>query len=370
MHWLLLIVSFPYLYLLLDIYRSLTKIKPYLPHALSEQFVSVIIACRNETNNLPFLLEDISRQNYNNENFEVIIIDDHSTDETFKIASSFKNIRNLKVICNSDSGKKKAIRTGIYASSGNLIITTDADCRIGERWISTIASFYTENIPDLILCPVRLESGTGFFRRFQELEYLSLQGITAGTAVGGNPVMCNGANMAFKKELYFQHSGDLHDEIASGDDVFLLHSIKKESGKRILWLESNDALIITKSCKTFGSFINQRERWISKAGVYNDYLTRSLAIVTFATILLQLSLLVAGIINPVFLQVLLVSLLLKSVPDYLILRNMAARYKEKKLLNIFLPGQIIYPFYVFSVFLIYCVQRKRVYSNYPSQTGT
>lgn len=358
MQWLLLILIIPYIYILLRIYGGLVKNNPYLPASIPDLFVSVIVACRNGEKDLAVLLNDISRQDYNPDNFELIIIDDNSSDKTFLIASSFKGIKNLKVLKNSGNGKKQAIRTGVAASSGNLIIATDADCRTGTSWIKTIASFYSENKPEMIICPVKLESGKGFFHSFRELEYLSLQGVTAGTANAGNPVMCNGANLAFSKEAYNRHSGNLHDEIPSGDDVFLLHSLKREPDNKIMWIESQEAIVTTKSPDTIVSFITQRVRWISKAGAYKDIFTRLLAIVTFVTILLQWFLLIAGIFNPVFLPVLLAIFLLKSVPDFLILRNTASRYGRERLLGIFIPSELIYPLYVISVFFCYLISRK------------
>jgi cellulose synthase/poly-beta-1,6-N-acetylglucosamine synthase-like glycosyltransferase len=358
MQWFLLILIIPYIYVLLRIYGGLVKTNPFLPAGVPDIFVSVIVACRNEKKNLPALLNDISRQDYNPANFELVIIDDNSSDKTFSIASEFKGIRNLKVLKNNGNGKKLAIRTGVDGSSGNLIIATDADCRMRHSWIKTIASFYSENKPEMIICPVKLESSKGIFHRFQELEYLSLQGVTAGTANAGNPVMCNGANLAFSKEAYNRHSGNLHDEIPSGDDVFLLHSIKREPDNNIMWLESLEAIVTTKSPDTIGSFIRQRVRWISKAGAYKDIFTRQLAIVTFVTILLQWFLLIAGIFNPVFLLVLLAAFVLKSVPDFLILRNTASRYGKESLPGIFIPSQLIYPLYVFTVFFCYLISKK------------
>jgi hypothetical protein len=224
--------------------------------------------------------------------------------------------------------------------------------------LKTIASFYEENKSEMIICPVELEGGKGFFQRFQELEFLSLQGITAGTAFAGRPVMCNGANLAFTKEAYNRHSFDLHDEIISGDDVFLLHAIKSEPGNKIMWLESDEARVITNTSATVLSFLRQRSRWISKAGAYKDRYTRILGIVTFVTILLQLSLLIAAIFNTVFLWVLVAAFLLISVPDYLILLNTASRYRKKSIMNVFIPGQVIYPFYVMAVLIYFLAAKK------------
>jgi poly-beta-1,6-N-acetyl-D-glucosamine synthase len=362
MHWLLLIVLIPYLYLLLRIYFNLTGSVPFTSDQKPGIFSSIIIACRNEEVNLASLLKDLSEQDYPEDNYEVLIIDDNSSDRTYDTARQFKEIKNLKVLHNGGSGKKQAIRTGISSSSGNLIITTDADCRMGQGWLRKIVSFYEKTHPEMIICPVIFEEGRGFLNKLQELEFLSLQGITAGTALSGNPVMCNGANLAFTRRAYESSSGNLHDELVSGDDVFLMFSIKRKPGTSILWLESEEAIVTTRSSVTTGAFLQQRARWISKTGKYNDINTSVLAIVTFVTILLQLFLLIAGIFNPVLLLVFAAVFILKSIPDYLILHNRAEQYKKKSLLGFFLPGQLLYPFYVISVLFYFLVTKKR-YSN-------
>ena len=140
--------------------------------------------------------------------FEIIIVDDNSTDGTAEAFYAFKLTDNIHLISNNGKGKKEAIKTGIMKASGKLIMTTDADCRMGSSWIGTVAAFYEEHKPDMIISPVQIESSPGFFGRFQELEFLSLQGITAGTAYGGNGTMCNGANLSFTKEAYLNNESE------------------------------------------------------------------------------------------------------------------------------------------------------------------
>jgi poly-beta-1,6-N-acetyl-D-glucosamine synthase len=349
MHWLALILILPYLYLLTRVYISLRKIKPFFPSESSGIFVSVIVPCRNEEKNIPLLLSDLVAQDYDPALIEIMIIDDNSTDSTLAAAYGFPGISDLKIFKNKGSGKKSAIRTGVEVCSGELIITTDADCRVGSRWISSITSFCNEHHPELIIGPVVVKGKKGFLHRFQELEFSSLQGITAGTAASGNPVMCNGANLAFTKEVYRKYSSFLHEELVSGDDVFLLHAIKRNSHNSVMWLESADAAVTTSSKDSWKSFISQRARWISKAGSYTDSYTIILAIVTFVTILVQLFMLVAGIIDSAFLAIFAAAFVLKSIPDFLILKNTTSRYEQRNLIKWFLPSQIVYSFYILSI---------------------
>ncbi len=370
MHWLPAIFILPYLILFLVVYRHLLKARAYRPEKDPEESVSVIIACRNEEKNIEKLLRHLAVQDYPPHLFEVIVVDDNSDDQTAGIASSFERSMNLKVISNEGSGKKSAIRTGIGSSQGRLIITTDADCRMGTGWISTIASFHNDSKPDMIICPVKLEGSPGFFGKFQELEFLGLQGITAGTALAGSPVMCNGANLAFTREVYTGHSPNLHLTIASGDDIFLLHSLKKERGSAIRWLESPGSRVIASAVDRPFEYLKQRRRWISKGRAYRDLLTICLAVVTFFTISLEISLLAAALANKLYLPVLLVVFFVKSVPDFLILQNTASRYSEQRLIKWFLPAQVIYPFYVMSVFFCSVFTSGGRELSFPSQRGT
>jgi cellulose synthase/poly-beta-1,6-N-acetylglucosamine synthase-like glycosyltransferase len=359
MYWIPAILIAPYFFLLLKIYRGLLKIETFTASTDPATFVSVVVACHNEQKNLPTLLNSISCQNYPIDLFEVIIVDDNSTDRTLEIAMEFSRLRNFVTMNNLGRGKKQAIRTGISASKGTLIITTDADCKMTSNWIRTIAAFYEFNKPEMIICPVKLESTPGFFSRFQELEFISLQGITAGSALMKEATMCNGANLAFTREAYLGHSQNLHDQINSGDDIFLLHSLKEDKSSRIIWMESPEAIVTTKSSPTFISFIKQRSRWISKARAYKDRDSIGLGIATFVAVLIQLLILIGLFIYHDLIRAFILIMILKSIPDFLILMNASTRHGKKKLMWWFLPAQLIYPFYVLFVILYSLTSRNK-----------
>jgi cellulose synthase/poly-beta-1,6-N-acetylglucosamine synthase-like glycosyltransferase len=171
--------------------------------------------------------------------------------------------------------------------------------------------------------------------------------------------MCNGANLAYTRAAYLNHKDNLHDEINSGDDIFLLHSMKTQNTSKISWLESPDALVTTSSSSTLGAFLKQRGRWISKGKAYKDTYTIILGIVTFVAVILQIACFIASIISPAVVWLFLVVIVLKSIPDYLILMNTTERYGRKKLMRWFLPAQIIYPFYVLSVVIYSLIFRDK-----------
>lgn len=324
----------------MDIYRNLLKIKQFKREERPSVKVSLIIACRNEEKNLPHLLNDLYSQDYDPDLFEVIIVDDNSTDSTFQIASSYNQIKNYKILKSISGGKKGAVKAGVDAASGTLIITTDADCRQREKWISTIASFYGTEKPDMIIAPVQLENQPGFSGRFRELEFLSLQGVTAGTAEAGYPAMCNGANLAFTKEVYDRHSENLHSEILSGDDIFFLQSLKREPDAKIAWLSSPEAIVTTSQAYTLNSFIKQRARWISKVKAYDDRSALLISVVTFVTIMMSIFFLISATINREFLVLFLASFIIKSIPDFLILSETTGKYNKRHLLKWFVPPRL------------------------------
>ena len=364
MYWLPAILILPYLIVLLKCYRSLLLLETFKITNDPSTFVSVVIACRNEQKNLPVLLKNICLQNYPKHLFEVIIVNDCSTDNTSEVSSLFTENSNFRTLDNKGSGKKQALRTGIREAKGNLIITTDADCRMGKDWIRTIAAFYEINRPDMIICPVRLDSSHGLFGRFQELEFMGLQGITAGTAISEEATMCNGANLAFTREAYLNHSDNLHDEINSGDDIFLLHSLKKDSFSNIAWLESPDAMVTTETCPSLKSFLKQRSRWILKGRSYSDKDTFFAGSVVFIAVILQIYYLVVFAVYLDLMPVFALILFLKSVPDFLILKNTSRRYGRKDLMRWFFPSQLIYPVYVITV-VFYSLICLKKYKSVP-----
>ncbi|NMC41001.1 MAG: glycosyltransferase, partial [Bacteroidales bacterium] len=284
MLWLFIIPAVIYTSILIYISGYLKKITPFTTtEAEALPPISVVIACHNEEKNITGLLDALAAQNFPQHLYEVIIVDDNSSDATPVIVKGYKGILNLNVLKNSGSGKKAALKGGVENASFQLVVTTDADCRMGPAWLTSIAGFFREHKPEMIICPVILEASDRLTGAFQQTEWAALQGITAGTAAAGNPVLCNGAGMAFTRDAYMKHSGNLQNHLASGDDIFFLHSLKRKKKEKILWLQSQEAAVTTPAAPSLRSLINQRARWVSKSGSYRDPFTIFLAIVTFVT---------------------------------------------------------------------------------------
>ena len=240
--------------------------------------ISIIIAARNEEQNLKNCLDSIINQSYPKHLFEIIVVDDHSTDTTAAIILSYQ-LQNVKLIFLKDfvppaainSYKKKAIEIAIQQSTGELIVTTDADCFVPQNWLQTIAAFYQEKKTEFIVMPVAIDCSFSFIEIFQAVDFMALQGITGASVYKKMHSMCNGANLAYTKKAFIAVNGFAGiDNIASGDDMLLMHKIYKQYPGGVAYLKSKEVIVHTAPVKTIGEFFNQRIRWASKADTYDD----------------------------------------------------------------------------------------------------
>ncbi len=308
--------------------------------------VSIVIACRNENKNILNLLDSLQRQDYSKEHTEIIIVDDNSEDNTPEIISKysekFKQI-NLYKLSGSKKGKKEALALGIKKATSKLIITTDADCIMQKTWISSMVQYYTKYKPNLIVAPVILQAKT-IFHKLQALEFLSLIGTGAGAIGIHRPIMCNGANLLFEKSLYLE--SNLQQNLASGDDIFLLLEAKKVNRKKIHFIKSREAIISTSAKNNLLDFFNQRIRWTSKSKSYVDFDIIFTALVVAITNLILAASLVYSIWNISIIKIFLSLFIIKSIIDLTILIPVTHFFRQKMLLWLFLPLQFIYPFYI------------------------
>jgi len=249
-----IIITISYLALLIALIIGWGRIKNFEKGSLNPfpVFISVVIAARNEEDNILETLSSISSQTLDTDFFEVIIVDDFSSDKTKNIIKEFcelhKNFRYF--FLKEHKGKKNALDFAIKQAKGNLIVTTDADCESQTEWLQTIKNYYLSNNVRMIIAPVLIKS-TNWFEHMQALDFLSL--MVSGAAATGikKPIMNNAANLVFTKEAYLSLSNATIQEISSGDDIFLLLKMKKEYPDEIHFLKSTKAIVYTKPKKNF-----------------------------------------------------------------------------------------------------------------------
>lgn len=318
--------------------------------------LSVIIPARNEENNIINCLDDLIKQDYPKNLFEIIIVDDDSTDKTEEIVNRFitnNPEKEIKLISSKNAkisfrGKKQAIKAAVSVSKGDLIITTDADCRMGKKWLSTIATYFESQKAKMIICPVCFHKDNSVFKKIQNLEFLSLIASGAGSAKISHPIMCNGANLAFSKSAYNKvMTNRKKDNFISGDDIFLMLNIKKNYGSpAIRFLKSYDAIVYTEAKKSFKEFFDQRIRWVSKSRGYSSISLILASLIIYIFNYLLLVGLILSFFFTEFISFTIILFLIKCIIDLPILAGITKFVKRKNLLLFFLPLQLIYILYI------------------------
>ncbi len=317
------------------------------PGEIPSVSVSIIIPARNEEKNIGILLQSLQEQTYPKELVEIIVVDDHSTDLTAQIATQFPGVKLLSLENDAiNSYKKKAIEKGIMAASGSLIITTDADCVAPPAWLKTLVSFKEKTNPVFIVAPVVFDCNSQPVQVFQAMDFMVLQGITGASVYKKIHAMCNGANLAYERHVFYEVGGFTGvDHIASGDDMLLMHKVVQKYPAGISYLKSNDAIVSTKPMPTWPSFFNQRIRWASKAVHYNDKRIFGVLLLVYLFNLSFLVLLIAGCWDPLYWLFFMVAWVCKTaveLPFFYSVANFFNKQWAVKWLFFFQPLHILY----------------------------
>ena len=316
--------------------------------------LSIIVACRNEIDNLPNLLESIENQTFKPD--EVIFVDDNSTDETYNFLINYsKKYNYIKVIKNSGKGKKSALIEAAKIAKSEYLIFTDADCIINKNYCELAIQYLNKNNSDMLLGAVDITYEKGIFNIIEKIEFSSLQAITAYTAILNNPIMCNGANLIARRTKYLQYIDKINKNIASGDDMFMLHALKKNKAK-INYLYDSNYIIKTKGTNSLKKFITQRTRWAAKSINYKDITTILIALlVTIINILL----LIFSFFTPH--SILFIFLIIFIIQNIIMLPYLF-KYKQYRTLKyypiLFPIMSLLYPLYIVTILISILFYKK------------
>ncbi len=343
-----------YLLVFLLIIISWLRSQEHTPQKNSKQvFVSIIIAARNEDKTLPFLLSDLEKQNYPSDLFEVILVDDHSVMKITDLPEVQRSaIQRLKIVRLPENvtGKKNALFMGVRESTSELLLFTDADCRAGCDWIASHVQLYTSKCLGLSIGLIDYHKPMNLVEYFARLEQIALTISGAGTALWGMPTLCNGANLSIKRNLYLEYIDEMKTDTPSGDDLFLLHAIKKQPDIRIDVLRSKSSVIYTSAPSSPRELLNQRVRWLSKAGKYSDAPTILLSLLVVVTNLALVSALFFSIFSTHHMDFTAV-FIIKIIADSLLVGaglNFFSGYKQLLFMPCFV---VIYPFYMIIIII-------------------
>ncbi len=308
--------------------------------------VSVIIAARDEEENIGGILQDLAQQNYPTEQYEVIIVNDHSSDNTADIVRSFAaeypqiKLLNMGTIPKKFSPKKFAIQTAVSRAHGDIILATDADCRVGQEWIKTMVSYFQDDIGFVI--GFSQFGGRGekqnLIERFQAFDFVTMMGVAVGTTNLGLPMAASGQNLGYRKSVFEQVGG--YSRVAhrvSGDDVLLLQLVRKYTPHKIVFAADPRTFVVSRPQPTVKAFINQRKRWASNGG-YQIKLNFGFFLFLLEVLLFNAALfagLISAFLSGTFIAPMLTFLLVRILLELAIAARAALYFRRTDLLKYF-----------------------------------
>lgn len=305
---------------------------------------TIIVPFRNEAHNLPLLLDSFTKLEYPAHLFEVLLIDDASTDG-FELPELPFKATILPNHRTSNSPKKDAITAAMTRVSTNWVITTDADCTLPKKWLSSLDQYLQNHNVSMVAGAVTYTGNNSFLHHFQQLDLTSLQGATIGSFGLGKGFMCNGANLAYTKAIFEELNGfEGNNSIASGDDVFLLQKAIARHPEKVHYLKSSNNIVKTQAVNSWEALFYQRVRWASKTSSYQSSFGKVLAVIVFLGNLNWIFILFLAVISSFSLVHLLIVCVAKFIVDTVLIyqtNNFLTKTKMRHLL----ASSLLYPFF-------------------------
>lgn len=312
--------------------------------------VSVLIAARNESGTIRRLIKSLAAGHFQPNRFRVILADDHSSDQTTAWAQdeAARQRINLTVCHPEKHGKRAALDEALSKTTDPWLAFTDADVTVNPGWLFQMTASTARKKIVMVLGRVDMDPTGGWFAKMQAAEYQSIAAMTAATAVAGMPVMANGASMLVRSDIYKQAvASGFQRGHRSGDDMFLLQFIKRHHGsKAIAFQSATEGSVVIDPEPTFGSFLRQRLRWVSKAGGYTDPAIITVSLLVALVGLSILCSMVVALLTPGFWWITASLYGLKTLADAPLLLIWSGHVRTRRLITSwFLPLQLLYPFY-------------------------
>ena len=351
-----ILITFLYCIVIILFFIGFDLVNPFrFKKNVPKNAFSILIPFRNEATELPTLLESISKLQYPTAKYEIIFINDGSEDDSVEIINKYFDKLSmtfllLKNVRKTNSPKKDAINTAIHQAKFDWIITTDADCILPKKWLETFDAFIEEKQPKLIVAPVTYNGNSSFLEQFQLLDFLSLQGTTIGGFGINKPFLCNGANLCYNKQTFFEVNGfEGNTNIASGDDIFLLEKIVNKYPDTIHYLKSYEAIVLTKPQPTFKQLLHQRVRWAAKSTAYKNWFSKLVSISVLLMNMLLIILFFSSLFGYTSYQLFVILFGTKFAVDLLLLFKTTAFFKQQRTLKHYLLSSLVYPVFIMFV---------------------
>jgi cellulose synthase/poly-beta-1,6-N-acetylglucosamine synthase-like glycosyltransferase len=236
---------------------------------LNYENISVVIALKNEINNIPELLNALNKLNYNLEKYEIILVDDNSEDDSYMFLESHlnKNYKLLKAANKKFPGKKGALDIGIQNSKFDIIAITDADCKPEIDWLKSISKKISEGF-DIVFGYSPLEKGINFISKFSSFENLRNYILYFSFAGLNIPYSAAARSFAFRKSSFNKLNGfNKTTETLSGDDDLLIREAVKNKLKVGAFRFDND-LVYSLPANSLREYLNRKSRHLKTSHYY------------------------------------------------------------------------------------------------------
>ena len=353
MWWLyvILILWVAHILFVLFIIASWIRVQSKRTRIKGDIHITVIVPFRNEEGTILNLLSDLTAQELSMDVFEVLLVDDHSEDEGVARVKEYLSTHPLNArllqLPSARQGKKDAILLGVEEAIGEIVVTTDADCRVSAQWLSYLTTPFQSPEVDMVLGPVVIHGKGNLFGKLQEAENIAIQMLTMASLSWGLPTMSNGANLAYRRSAFWEVGGfEGNQQRATGDDVFLLHKFHKRPGRRVVSIVAPETIVTTEATEGLSAFSRQRKRWASKWLAYDSSFSKALGVFVFflnASIMVAFGLALVG--GSGLLPILAGFLLLKGLTEYTLLRVGGSKLHTRSGLITVAVLEIVYPFY-------------------------
>ena len=342
-----IIFSIIYLSVILFLYNGLKRLSPSsTPHNLR---FSVVIAARDEEHNIEKCLKSVLSQTIDSDRYEVILVNDRSTDATAAIAAAIAKSRpNLSVVTIAEtppdvSPKKYAVLQGILRAKKDIIVFTDADCIVPPAWLETLGRYFDANtgIVQGITTYAEVPGMNRFFYGIQAVDFLS-HAVVSAAAIGANlPLNSNANNFAFRKKAFDEANGyGVDSAVVSGDDDLLLQRIWRNTPWRIRYMTDASAAVRTLPTRSAAGVFEQRKRWGSKTVHYSRMQVAVLSSV-FVFYLAIAAVFCAGFFKPALFAVFCGMLLVKIVGELILMVPGTKLFGEQRLRKYLVPASLV-----------------------------
>lgn len=282
--------------LLAAIFMQLAKYK--LPKKAGNspiEAIAFIIPFHNEQERILPLIESINTSLFTGK-CEFIFVNDYSTDETVSLINKHLQVPFTCINNQGDRGKKRSIKTGVLNAQYEFIVTWDADVHFKSNYIQ---SLFELPLADLVVLPVNMESKT-LAGKLACIEFTFIETFNLGFSAFGKPIVCNGANLGFRKSVFLELNATRTDyNIPSGDDLFLLQAMLKQQ-KNVAVYKSGLLSVSTSAPTTFSAVIRQRQRWKGKMSSIISLASSLPLMLNILMLFATIFTIMLGIFNPIY----------------------------------------------------------------------